>query len=57
MKKRHKGYFKKPTDTLDPSTQYVLATKRTYSKNKKFRIGLWVRLYLRDTDGKISCGK
>ncbi len=47
MKKRHKGYFKKPTNTLEPSVREYIKMKREYSTDKKFRLGLWVKLYLR----------
>lgn len=55
MKKRHKGYFKKPTNLLEPDLRRYIKMKHEYSKDEKFRIGLWVKLYLRDTNGKISC--
>lgn len=46
MKKRYKGYFKKPTRTL-PSVRGYTKMKREYSKDKKFRIGLWGNMYLK----------
>lgn len=49
MKKKYKGYFKKPTNVLEPSVRRYIQMKRDYSKNGKFRIGLWVNLYLRES--------
>lgn len=49
MKKRYKGYFKKPTKVLEPSVRSYIEMKRDYSKHGKFRIGLWVNLYLRES--------
>lgn len=46
MKKRCKGYFKKPTKVLEPSVRSYIEMKRDYSKNGKFRTALWVKLYL-----------
>ena len=47
MKKRHKGYFKKPTNLLDPVLRECIKMKREYSNNEKFRIGLWVKTYIK----------
>lgn len=55
MKKRYKGYFKKPTNILEPSVREYIKMKHEYSTDKKFRIGLWVNLYLREI--KINCRK
>lgn len=48
MKKRYKGYFKKPTNVLDKDLRNYIKMKRTYSNYEKFRIGLFVNLYLRE---------
>lgn len=48
MKKRHKGYFKKPTDIYDKGLRDYITTKRTYSHSPKFRMALWCNLYLRE---------
>lgn len=48
MKKRHKGYFKKPTNVLEPDVRDYIKMKRSYSNNGKFRIGLWVNAWLRE---------
>lgn len=47
MKKRYKGYFKKPTNLSDQVLRECVKTKREYSKDEKFRIGLWVNTYLK----------
>lgn len=49
MKKRYKGYFKKPTYVTKKAVHEYIKMKRSYSNNEKFRIGLWVKLYLRET--------
>lgn len=49
MKKRYKGYFKKPTYVTEKVVREYIKMKRSYSNNEKFRIGLWVKLYLRET--------
>lgn len=54
MKKRYKGYFKKPTNILEPSVRDYIKMKSEYSTDKKFRIGLWVNLYLRETKIKVT---
>ncbi|BBQ04319.1 hypothetical protein [Enterococcus phage Bp29] len=54
MKKRHKGYFKKPTNILEPSVREYIKMKHEYSTDKKFRIGLWVNLYLRESKIKVT---
>lgn len=54
MKKRYKGYFKNPTNILEPSVREYLKTNPAYSTDKKFRIGLWVNLYLRETKIKVT---
>lgn len=48
MKKRYKGYFKKPTNVLDKNVRDYIKMKRTYSNNEKLRIGLCINLYLRE---------
>lgn len=48
MKKRHKGYFKKPTGLADKNSTNYLKMKLSYSSTPKFRIRLWVKLYLRE---------
>lgn len=52
MKKRHKGYFKKQTNILEASVRDYIKMKGEYSTDKKFRIGLWVNLYLREEKNK-----
>lgn len=54
MKKRYKGYFKRPTNILEPSVRDYIKMKREYSTDKKFRIGLWVNLYLREAKIKVT---
>lgn len=44
MKKRYKGYFKKPTNLSDPEVRRYIEMKT----DKKFRLRLWVNLYLRE---------
>lgn len=46
MKKRHKGYFKKPTGLTDKHSRNYLKMKLSYSCTPKFRIKRWVKLYL-----------
>lgn len=48
MKKRHKGYFKKPGYILEPHVREYIKMKKRHSKNGKFRVGLWVNIWLRD---------
>lgn len=48
MKKRYKGYFKKPTNVLTQDRRQFVKQKRSYSKDGKFRIRLWVNLFLRE---------
>lgn len=48
MKKKYKGYFKKPTYVADKAVREYIKIKRTYSNYDKFRLGLWVKLYLRE---------
>lgn len=42
MKKKHKGYFKKSTKLSDPELRRYIEMKT----DKKFRLRLWVKLYL-----------
>lgn len=43
MKKRYKGYFKKQTNLSDQEVRRYIEMKT----DKKFRLRLWVNLYLR----------
>ena len=54
MKKRHKGYFKKPTNILEPSVREYIKMKSEYSTDKKLRIGLLINLYLREAKIKVT---
>lgn len=49
MKKRYKGYFKKPTNVAEKFVRDYIKMKRSYSNNEKFRLHLWVKLYLSET--------
>lgn len=53
MKKRYKGYFKRPTYVAEKFVREYIKMKRSYSNNEKFRLRLWVNLYLRES--KINC--
>lgn len=44
MKKRYKGYFKKATNLSDSDVRRYIEMKT----DKKFRLRLWVKIYLRD---------
>lgn len=46
MKKRYKGYFKKPTDTL-PDVKFKKQVIKSFNFTEKPRIGLWVNTYLK----------
>lgn len=48
MKKKYKGYFKKQTNILTHGRSQFFKQKRKYSKNGKFRIRLWINLFLRE---------
>lgn len=53
MKKRYKGYFKKPTNLSENFVRNYIQMKRGYSNNEKFRLRLWLKLYL----SEIKCDK
>lgn len=48
MKKRYKGYFKKPSAISEKFVRNYIQMKRGYSNDEKFRLRLWVKLYLRE---------
>ena len=46
MKKKYKGYFKKPTNLSETWVREYIKMKRADATKSKFRIRLWVKLYL-----------
>lgn len=46
MKKRYKGYFKKPTRTL-PNIEFKKQVIKPFNFTEKPRVGLWVKTYLK----------
>lgn len=46
MKKRYKGYFKKPTNTLN-EMRFTKIVIKELSFTEKPRVGLWVKTYLK----------
>ena len=49
MKKKYKGYFKKPTNLSENFVRNYIQMKRGYSNTDKFRLRLWLKLYLRES--------
>ena len=46
MKKRYKGYFKKPARTL-PDVKFKKQVIKAFNFTEKPRVGLWVNTYLK----------
>lgn len=46
MKKRYKGYFKKPTRTL-PNIEFKKQVIKSFNFTEKPRVGLWIKTYLK----------
>ena len=46
MKKKYKGYFKKPTRTL-PDVKFKKQVIKSFNFTEKPRVGLWVNTYLK----------
>jgi len=46
MKKKYKGYFKKPTRTL-PDVKFKNQVITSFNFKEKPRVGLWVKTYLK----------
>lgn len=46
MKKRYKGYFKKPTNTLK-EVRFKKMVMKEFKFIEKPRVGLWVNTYLK----------